>query len=160
MSDDLRVYAGDANAEDWDKVPFPAKQQLGFHGDLPVGRDGTSINDHTGKGPEELLGSVDLSERTADTATLLEPVTYFLDPPPVVVPYSNPWDAPTDVNPEPTADEASVEEPPGPLEVPHGPIDRVLAWVGDDKDRAARALEVEQAKAEPRASLVARLSAL
>ena len=148
MSDDLRYYAGDANAEDWDKVPFPAKQQLGFHADLPVGRDGTSINDFTGKGPEELLGSADLSERTPDTVPLLSEVTYHLNPAPHVAAYTN----------APVEEVAEVAETAD--EVPHGTIDRVLAWVGNDADRARRALEVEQAKAEPRASLVARLSAL
>ena len=47
---------------------------------------------------------------------------------------------------------ASEPAPAAPLgsgpEVPDGSVDEVLAWVGDDRDRAAQALEVEQAKDE------------
>lgn len=46
-------------------------------------------------------------------------------------------------------------------DVPAGTIDDVLAWVGDDKTRAQRALDVEQDKGEQaRSTLVAKLTAL
>ena len=41
-----------------------------------------------------------------------------------------------------------------------GTIDALMAWVNGDKDRAARALEAEQAKDKPRSTVVKRLSAL
>lgn len=42
-------------------------------------------------------------------------------------------------------------------EVPDGSAETVLAWVGDDEDRARRALEVEQDREKPRSGLVATL---
>lgn len=44
--------------------------------------------------------------------------------------------------------------------VPDGPADKVLAWVGDDLDRAAAALTVEQAAAKPRSTLIDQLTKL
>lgn len=75
---------------------------------------------------------------------------------------------------ETTVDEPAetVEDEPGdepePVEltpidtsdVPDGNIDEVLDWVGDDSDRADRALAVELAAASPRSTLVARLESL
>jgi hypothetical protein len=52
-----------------------------------------------------------------------------------------------------------VEDPDG-GEVPTGSIDEVLTWVGDDTDKADRALRAEQAKDKPRSTLVERLTAL
>jgi len=45
-------------------------------------------------------------------------------------------------------------------EVPAGTVDEVLAWVGADKDRAARALVVEQDTDKPRKGLVDQLRKL
>lgn len=42
-------------------------------------------------------------------------------------------------------------------EVPDGPAKDVLAWVGDDSDRAVAALEAEEARDQPRTTLVAAL---
>lgn len=41
--------------------------------------------------------------------------------------------------------ELASEPDPDPDEVPDGPVADVLAWVGDDLERAQRALDVEQA---------------
>ena len=41
-----------------------------------------------------------------------------------------------------------------------GTIDTLMAWIGDDRERAARALEAEQAKDKPRSTVVKRLSAI
>lgn len=59
-------------------------------------------------------------------------------------------------SPEPTAGVTSPPDGPPPA----GPAGDVLAWVGDDPDRARRALEAEQARARPRTSLVAKLGKL
>ena len=48
--------------------------------------------------------------------------------------------------------------PAGGGDVPEGSIDKVLAWVGDDKGRAQQALDAEQAKDEPRRSLIQHLN--
>lgn len=55
---------------------------------------------------------------------------------------------------------ATVEDvaPVASIRVPDGPISDVLAWVGDDPDRAAAALEAELGKDTPRSSLVDKLS--
>jgi hypothetical protein len=45
-------------------------------------------------------------------------------------------------------------------DVPVGPAKEILAWVGDDLDRADRALDAELGRDKPRAGLVARLEAL
>ena len=42
-------------------------------------------------------------------------------------------------------------------DVPEGTVRKVTEWVGDDKDRAQRALEEEQAKENPRKSLIEKL---
>lgn len=43
---------------------------------------------------------------------------------------------------------------------PDGSIDEVLAWVGDDHDRAQQALDAENAKSSPRSSLVSKLESI
>ncbi|MGI5408727.1 hypothetical protein ACQEV9_18275 [Streptomyces chartreusis] len=54
--------------------------------------------------------------------------------------------------PEPDPD----PDPPQELS-PDAPVKEVLAWVGDDPDRASEALELEQAKDQPRSTLVKQL---
>ncbi|MFF7191773.1 hypothetical protein ACFZAR_43030 [Streptomyces sp. NPDC008222] len=41
-----------------------------------------------------------------------------------------------------------------------GTIDALMEWVGDSQERAAQALEAEQAKDKPRSTVVKRLTAL
>jgi hypothetical protein len=45
-------------------------------------------------------------------------------------------------------------------DVPDGSIDDVLGWVGDDHERAQRALEAENEKTSPRTSLVSKLETI
>jgi hypothetical protein len=45
-------------------------------------------------------------------------------------------------------------------EVPDGNADAVLDWVGDDRDRAKRALEVEEGRDHPRSTLISKLRKL
>jgi hypothetical protein len=52
------------------------------------------------------------------------------------------------------------QEPADPDAVPDGTVDEVLAWVGDDPDRAGRALAVEQDRDRPRSTLVDALTKL
>lgn len=62
-------------------------------------------------------------------------------------------------------DEESTEDV-GPAEdadgdgVPDGTANQILAWVNNEPERAAAALEAERAKAEPRTSLIAKLEKL
>jgi len=44
-------------------------------------------------------------------------------------------------------------------DVPQGSVDEVLAWVGDDRDRASRALEAERS-GQQRTTLIAKLEAI
>lgn len=279
---DLVARMNTATSENWETVPFPARQQLGWHDRLGV----MTINDYTGKGPEELVHAPEQAG-DGDLAKLSSFVDYHLEhtaPPaepagapgssgynnmqrnvPAAKGFENPSDhevtqtaggrvvqfAPDQgLSPEEqakvdgvgpfvpspvtnfagagddrvedrdlpkygtangvrhgdaesfdpqgkaNATEASnvatgavapagpsaVQEPttgtgggsekvqaaqpaaapPQPQnaasEVPEGSIDKVLAWVGDDKDRAQQALETEQAKPEPRRSLIAHLN--
>jgi hypothetical protein len=54
---------------------------------------------------------------------------------------------------------APGDEPPVELDV-DGTAADVLAWVGEDPERAAEALEAEQAKDKPRSTLVKQLEKL
>ena len=58
---------------------------------------------------------------------------------------------------EPPAEEP--EGPPAELDI-DGTAADVLAWVGEDPERAAEALEAEQAKDKPRSTLVKQLEKL
>lgn len=62
---------------------------------------------------------------------------------------------------EPTPDESErePEEPPAELDI-DGTAADVLAWVGEDPDRADEALAAEQAKDKPRSTLVKQLEKL
>lgn len=67
-----------------------------------------------------------------------------------------------DPNPAPALKperDSGVEGSPesGSGEVPDGNRDAVLAWVGDDPDRAVAALEAEELREQPRTTLVAAL---
>lgn len=58
-------------------------------------------------------------------------------------------------------DASEVEtEPADPDAVPDGPAADVLGWVGEDTERAGRALAAERERAKPRTSLVAPLEKL
>jgi len=65
--------------------------------------------------------------------------------------------------PAPAADEPAAElegSDDDPDEVPAGTADEVLAWVGEDRDRATRALQAEQGRDKPRSTLSAQLEKL
>lgn len=55
----------------------------------------------------------------------------------------------------PAADDSAND--PDPNEVPSGTVKELKEWVGEDSDRARRALAVENANPKPRASLVSYL---
>ncbi|MFE2710625.1 hypothetical protein ACFXKI_01190 [Streptomyces mirabilis] len=68
-----------------------------------------------------------------------------------------------DPEPAPAPEPESPAEPVQPVgdEPPvDGTIDDLMAWVNDDPERAAQALEAEQAKDKPRSTVVKRLTAL
>jgi hypothetical protein len=57
-------------------------------------------------------------------------------------------------------DEDLDDDEDDPEAVPEGSTDAVLAWVGDDPERAARALAAERDRDKPRSTLVAALEKL
>lgn len=63
-------------------------------------------------------------------------------------------------DPPATAGELEDAEDDQDAAVPTGTADQVLEWVGEDRERAARALAAEQARSSPRKTVVARLEAL
>ena len=73
---DLVALMNTATSEDWEMVPLPARQQLGYHERL---HPNMSINDYTGKEPEELVGSLENSVPTDSTAQLSSFVDYHLE---------------------------------------------------------------------------------
>lgn len=91
---------------------------------------------------EELLGDLArhlLENQPQGTVEVLE-----ADPEPEVV-----------KAPVPVEDPDDVPDPDGPPV--DGTIDVLMTWVGDDPERAARALVAEQAKDKPRATVIKRL---
>jgi hypothetical protein len=76
---DLVAYMNQSTSQDWDSIPFPAKQQLGFHDRLADARSGNGINEYTGKSPEELPGALEQSEVTDGTQRLSSVVDYHLE---------------------------------------------------------------------------------
>jgi hypothetical protein len=68
----------------------------------------------------------------------------------------------TDSVSEPAASQDPEPQTPDsdPDAVPQGSMEVVLAWVGDDQERAARALEAERSASKPRTTLVDQLTAL
>lgn len=85
-----------------------------------------------------------------------------------VMPHTEKHESNVDWKPVEVGDDAVVEDgEEGPAEdvdgdgVPDGTANQVLAWVGEDKERAAAALAAEVAKGDDaRSSLVAKLSRL
>lgn len=80
---DLVARMNEATSEDWDKVPLPARQQLGWHGepgDIDA-RSGNGIAEFLDGDPESLVHSVKQTEPGVD---LTRAVTYHLEdtPPP------------------------------------------------------------------------------
>lgn len=69
------------------------------------------------------------------------------EPEPATVDYTE-----TDVDDDEAADDTDDDEP-----VPDGTIADILAWVGDDPARTARALAAELDRPSPRKTLVDRL---
>lgn len=62
--------------------------------------------------------------------------------------------------PEPPKEPEAPAPPAGDEPPVDGTIDDLMSWVNGDKDRAAQALEAEQAKDKPRSTVVKRLSAM
>jgi hypothetical protein len=80
---DLVARMNEATSEEWEKVPLPARQQLGWHGepgDIDA-RSGNGIQDYLGEDPENLVHSLKQTETGVD---LTRAVTYHLEetPPP------------------------------------------------------------------------------
>lgn len=66
-------------------------------------------------------------------------------------------------HPAPSGDPTTGGLPAGsdtPEPVPAGPVDAVLDWVGEDRERAQRALDAEQAAPKPRTGLTGQLEKL
>lgn len=78
---DLVMQPNVATSEDWDQVPLPARQQLGWHENYEGGTERPELRNFTGKTPQELVHSRELTERNLG---LVSSVTYHLEstPPP------------------------------------------------------------------------------
>jgi hypothetical protein len=68
--------------------------------------------------------------------------------------------APTPPGPEPKDPEGGSREQDDGEPPLDGTVDQLMQWVGEDTDRATRALAAEQARERPRSTLVKRLEAL
>lgn len=198
------LQMNESTSDDWDKVPFPAKQQMGYHGDLTDARSGNGVNDENQTGfergghsvqpvtyhlestppPSEPMGTPGSesynvhargTERMASEGGDFQavrhegsgPITSQTEVPgrderimgqqdqPPVKDETSP--APADA--QPTSNDAAsadggVDES---ADVPNASMQDVLTWVGDDKARAKAALDAENARPTPRATLVSQL---
>ena len=80
------------------------------------------------------------------------------DPYAPVVQEAKVFDKPAEPAPAPVETEPEVEEA-YTHDVPDGSAKEVLGWVGDDKDRAAAALAVEE-EGQKRSTLITKLTAI
>lgn len=83
--EDLVVRMNESTSEEWEMVPLPARQQLGWHEDHEGGSELPERHELYGKTPQEMLHSPETSGGDLDTALdLTMPVTYHLEatPPP------------------------------------------------------------------------------
>lgn len=83
---DLVMRMNVATSEDWDQIPLPARQQLGWH-EPYEDKQGVpaELKDYTGVEPRQLVHAPELSGSHPDAAlSLTQPVTYHLEatPPP------------------------------------------------------------------------------
>lgn len=89
---DLVVRMNESTSEDWDMVPLPARQQLGWHEDyerVKGGAEAPELHEMHGVSPQEMLHSPLLAGADQDTSlNLTEAVTYHLEatPPPAEPP--------------------------------------------------------------------------
>jgi hypothetical protein len=82
---DLVMPMNVATSEDWDQVPLPARQQLGWHERYDAHTGGNELVDYVGKTPQDLLHSPALAGSEPEAALdLVRSVTYHLEatPPP------------------------------------------------------------------------------
>jgi hypothetical protein len=82
---DIAMRMNVATSEDWDQVPLPARQQLGWHERYDAHTGGNELVDYVGMEPQELLHSEQLSGSSPEASLdLTQPVTYHLEatPPP------------------------------------------------------------------------------
>lgn len=84
-----------------------------------------------------------VAERPADTVEVREPA---------------PVEPPADT--EPVEETATEDSGAADEDVPDGNADEVLAWVGDDTERALAAIEAEEAREKPRKTLLAKLDSI
>jgi hypothetical protein len=206
------LQMNESTSDDWDKVPFPAKQQMGYHGDLTDARSGNGVDDRNQEGwdrgghlvqpvtyhlehtppPAEPMGapgSASYNEHARGTEGLAGtgggfgaqrhadsgPISTQTEVPgrdarimsakdqsgsapaetPAVAQSSSDGSKPAAVQNDATGDDEPVDEA---ADVPNASVQDVLTWVGDDKGRAKAALDAENARPTPRATLVSQLN--
>ena len=160
-----------ANAEDWDRVPFPARQQLGDPDALAhkfnlAERSELGDPDQGGHGVMQVENRVHFSQPVLSPAETEEPEEYGRSALQREVPGRNARtisgsqssSAPRDGEPSRTtsATRSSTARDVG--SVPDGSVQDVLDWVGDDPERARAALEIENQRQSPRKSLLVQLN--
>jgi hypothetical protein len=110
------------------------------------------------------LGVVAAPETVEPAGGLAEsaPAEGAREPQPTGADLGDPEDDPADGSDEGGDDSAADDPAPKDLadgsEVPAGGAKEILGWVGDDPDRARRALDAEQARDKPRSTLVSTLT--
>lgn len=174
MTDDRRVlYANAANAHNWDGVPFPARQQLGDPDAL--------AHKFPLAGPQDLGAPESGGYGVRLEPSVVHPVEPVLSPTGVEDDQPDRFGAAAlqrgerGRNRRTIGASQSSSRPPttvagrstsaGPVasasedaRVPDGTASDVLAWVGDDPNRARAALDAERRRTNPRQSLVAQLN--
>lgn len=76
---DLVARMNEATSDDWETVPFPARQQLGYHERLFDAKSGNGVNEYWGKAPQDLVQGPEHIDEGDNTARLSSIVGYHLE---------------------------------------------------------------------------------
>jgi len=229
---DQTVNMNELTSEDWDKVPFPARQQMGDQGGLKDARSGNGVHDQLGNPPESgghtlqevtyplemtappveppnapgtredgvIQGGTNIATGAAPDQSVVDellanahgepgPVRSLPNAPAettstasdqsVAIGTKQPdalgapgasegneaaratWPSESNESSDTSGSSEGnkVSSEPQASDVPTGPVQEVLDWVGDDSARARVAIEAEQRRASTRDSLMNPLNA-
>jgi hypothetical protein len=120
--------------------------------------DRAALARRLGMKPKEIIGATELSADPPAVVVQTHDGQHVLVTEHAVEPWAGSTPTAPPAAPAPPVDDAPPSTP-DPDAVPTGTAAEVLAWVGEDKDRATRALQAEQA-GQKRAGLTTQLEKL
>lgn len=198
------LQMNESTSDNWDMVPFPARQQMGDHGDLKDARSGNGVSDENQTGftegghttmpvtyhlestppPSEPAGapgsdSYNRSARGSEGMASEKETSFGALRHDTAGPVSTQHEEPgrddritqrnassvassDGTSSAPASDSTQTADAPASenADVPNASVQDVMTWVNGDKTRARAALDAENARPTPRATLVAQLQEL